>query len=81
MDETPDKRPIRFLAKYLKKHDFDNYLIEIANNFLNIKKWTGNGDLDRKLSNEFQKNPCITDAQGTWLVKFRTGQYMGNYRK
>ena len=37
MDETPDKGPIRFLANYLKKHDLDNYLIEIANNFPNIE--------------------------------------------
>ena len=81
MDETPDKGPIRFLANYLKKHDLDNYLIEIANNFPNIEKWTGNADIDRKLSNEFWTNPRITDAQKTCLIKFRTGQYMGNFRK
>ena len=40
MDETPDKGPIRFLAKYLQKHDLENYLTEIANNFPNIEKWT-----------------------------------------
>ena len=38
MDETLDKGPIRFLANYLKKHDLDNHLIEIANNFPNIEK-------------------------------------------
>ena len=36
MDKTLDKRPIRFLAKYLQKHDLDNHLTEIANNFPNI---------------------------------------------
>jgi hypothetical protein len=81
MDETPDKGPIRFLAKYLKKHDLDNYLTEIANNFPNIKKRTRNESIDRKLSNEFWTNPRITDAQKTCLIKFRMGQYMGNFRK
>ena len=81
MDETPDKGPIRFLANYLKKHDLNNYSTEIANNFPNIEKWTGNADTDRKLSNEFWTNPRITDAQKMCLIKFRTGQYMGNFRK
>ena len=81
MDETPDKGPIRFLANYLKKHDLDKDHNELANNLPNIEKWTGNADIDRKLSNEFWTNSRITDTQKTCLIKFRTGQYMGSFRK
>ena len=33
------------------------------------------------MSNDFWNNPEITDAQKTSILKFRTGQYMGNARK
>jgi ribonuclease HI len=81
MDETPDKGPIRFLAKYLKRHDLNNNLTEIAENFPNIEKWTGNRNIDNELSNNFWENPIIIDSQKTCLIKFWTGQYMGNARK
>ena len=53
----------------------------ISDNFPNIEKWTGNNNIDNKLSTNFWKNPIISDSQITCLIKFRTGQYMGNARK
>jgi hypothetical protein len=53
----------------------------MAENFPNICKWTMNNDIDNELSNNFWTNPVITDPQKTSLLKFRTGQYMGNARK
>ncbi len=40
-----------------------------------------NPDIDNDLSNNFWTNPAITDSQKTAILKFRTGQYMGNARK
>ena len=40
-----------------------------------------NLDIDNEISNNFWSNPTITDSQKTTLLKFRTGQYMGNARK
>ena len=81
MDQTPDKGPICFLEKHIIKHDKKHNLNILATNFPNIDKWIANEEIDDKLSNEFWKNPIITDAQKTCLLKFRTGQYMGHARK
>ena len=80
-EATPDKGPVRFLSKYLKKQDLNNDLDLISDNFPNIEKWTSNNDIDNELSTNFWKNPIITDSQITCLIKFRNGQYMGNARK
>ena len=53
----------------------------MAQKFPNIAKWAMNPDIDNELSNNFWSNPIITDPQKTAILKFRTGQYMGNARK
>jgi hypothetical protein len=40
-----------------------------------------NQDIDNELSNNFWSNPTIIDSQKTCILKFRTGQYMGNAKK
>jgi transposase-like protein len=49
--------------------------------FTYIDKWTSNDQINHKLSNQFWKNPRITNAQITQTLKFRYAQYMGNHRK
>jgi hypothetical protein len=53
----------------------------MTNQFPNISKWTTNPNIDNELSNNFWHNPMTTDTQKTNILKFRTGQYMGNARK
>ena len=53
MDETPNKGPIRFLEKYIIKHDRKYNLEVIAIEFSNIDKWIANEDIDNELSNEY----------------------------
>jgi hypothetical protein len=81
MMDTPDKGPVRFLEKQVKKFDRINILENLAGQTPNIYKWTGNEDIDKELSNEFWNNPNITDKQKSCLIKFRTGTYMGQARK
>ena len=81
MATTPDKGPIRFLDKYLKKLDLSNNLELIENHIPHVQKWISDKNIDSELSTNFWKNPTITDSQKTCLIKFRTGQYMGNARK
>ena len=81
MDETPDKSPIRFLEKYIIKHDRKYNLEIIATNFPNIYKWIINEDIDNEVSNEYWTNKQITNSQKICLLKLRHGQYMGNARK
>jgi len=80
-NKRPDKGPVRCLQTYLIKHDRENNLKILAEQFPNISKWTTNPDIDNDISNNFWSNPVITDSQKTSLLKFRTGQYMGNARK
>ena len=79
--KRPDKGPVRCLETYITKYDRENNLEIMAEQFPNINKWTMNPDIDNELSNDFWTNPAITDSQKTSLLKFRTGQYMGNARK
>ena len=79
--KRPDKGPVRCLETYIQKHDREKNLEIMARKFPNTSKWTMNQDIDNKLSNKFWSNPEITDPQKTALLKFRTGQYMGNARK
>ena len=81
MQETPDKGPIRHLGKYIIKHDKQHNLSILATQTHQLHKWLDNKDIDKTLSNEFWTNPAISDKQKTCLVKFRTGQYMGQARK
>ena len=67
--------------KRIQKHDREKNLIVMAQRFPSIDKWTRNPDIDNELSNKFWNNPTITYSQKTSLLKFRTGQYMGNARK
>jgi hypothetical protein len=72
MIDTPDKGPIRFLEKQIKKYDRTNNLETMATQTLNIWKWIGNENIDKELSNKFWNNPTITDKQKLCLIKFRT---------
>ena len=81
MIDVPDKGPVRFLEKQIKKYDRENNLATMATQTPNTCKWTENIDIDKQLSNEFWDNPSITDKQKSCLIKFCTGTYMGNARK
>ena len=81
MIDTPDKGPVRFLEKQIKKYDRINHLETMAIQTPNNYKWTCNEDIDKELSNEFWDNPTIIDKQKSCLIKFRTGTYMGQARK
>ena len=63
MIDTPDKGPVRYLEKQIKKYDRINNLENMASQTPNICKWTQNEDIDKELSNEFWNNPTITDKQ------------------
>ena len=73
MVATPDKGPIRFLEKYIIKHDQKHYLENIATSFPNLEKWVANDDIDNKLSNEFWTNTAVTNLQKTCLLKLTHG--------
>jgi hypothetical protein len=81
--KRPDKGPVRCLETYIQKHDLEKNLEIMAQKFPNISKWTMNTDIDNELSNKLWSNPAIRYrySQKTTLLKFRTGQYMGNARK
>jgi hypothetical protein len=81
MIDTPDKGPIQFLIKQIKKYDIINNLETMAIQTPHICKWTGNENIDKELSNEYWNNPTITYKQKSCLIKFRTGTYMGQARK
>lgn len=81
MEEVPDKGPIRSLEKHILRHDVETNLKTITETFPNIDKWVTNSTIDSRPSNAFWTNPSISDAQKTCILKFRTGQYMGNARK
>jgi hypothetical protein len=53
----------------------------MSEQFPNISKWTMNPDIDNTIFNNFWSNPAISYSQKTCILKFRTGQYMGNARK
>ena len=81
MEDVPDKGPVRFLEKQIKKYDRETNIAIMATQTPNTCKWTENVDIDKELSNEFWTNPSITDKHKSCLIKFRTGTYMGNARK
>ena len=81
MDETLDKGPIRFLEKYIIKHDRKYNQEIIAIEFPNIDKWIANEDINNELSNEYWTNKQITNSQKTCILKLQHGQYIGNARK
>jgi ribonuclease HI len=80
-NKRPDKGPVRCLQTYITKHDRETNLKIMAEQFPNISKWTMNPNIDNDVSNKFWDTPTITDSQKTSILKFRTGQYMGNARK
>ena len=61
-NKRPDKGPVRCLETYITKHNRDNNLKILSEQFLNINKWTMNPDIDNELSNNFWANPAITDS-------------------
>ena len=79
--KCPDKGHVRCLQTYLTKYDQEKNIAIMTNQFPNINKWTPNPNIYNELSNNFWHNPMITDTQKTNILKFRTGQYMGNARK
>jgi hypothetical protein len=79
--KRPDKGPVRCLETYITKHDRDNNLKTMAEQFPNISKWKMNPDIDNETSNNLWFNPAITNPQKTCILKFRTGQYISNARK
>ena len=81
MQATPDKGPIRHLRQYILKYDKQRNLTIMASQTHQLHKWLANVDIDKTSSNDFWNNPVITDKQKTYLVKFRTGQYMGQAHK
>jgi ribonuclease HI len=81
LNKRPDKGPVRCLQTYITKHDRETNLKIMAEQFSNISKWTMNPDIDNDISNKFWSTPTITNSQKTSILKFRTGQYMGNARK
>ena len=81
MAKIPYKGPIRHLQRYIIKYTHEYHLEQASTNFSNIKKWTKDPNIDNQLSNNFSKNPKISEAQIKQLLKFRTRQYMGNPRK
>jgi hypothetical protein len=81
MIDTPDKGPVRFLEKQIKKYDRTNNLETMATQTPNVSKWLGNEDIDKEFSNEFWNNPAFTDKQKSCLIKFCIGTYMGQARK
>jgi ribonuclease HI len=76
----PSKDPIRNFQKFLKDSELEQQK-ELATKFTYIDKWVNNKEMDLEDSNDFWDNKLITDSQITQLLKFRTGQYMGNARK
>ena len=57
MATTPDKGPICFLDKYLKKLDLQNNLELIENQIPTVKKWSSDANIDSELSTNFWKTP------------------------
>ena len=78
---TPYKGPIKHFQRYLIKYDYEYHLLSKAEVFPSINKLTHNENIHNKLSNNFWNNPHISEAQIKQLLKFQTGQYMGNARK
>ena len=58
------------------------FLLEyLEEKFPNINKWTCDPNIDKVLSNRFWTNPQRSKSQITQVLKFCTGQYMGNICK
>ena len=72
MTDVPDKGPVIFLEKQIKKYDRETNIAIMATQTPNTCKWTENVDIDKELSTEFWANPSITDKQKSCLIKFRT---------
>jgi hypothetical protein len=72
MEDVPDKSPVRFLEKQIKKYDRETNLAIMATQIPNTCKWTENVDIDKQLSNKFWANFAITDKQKSYLIKFCT---------
>jgi hypothetical protein len=53
LEEVPDKGPVRFLEKQIKKYDRETNIAVMAAQTPNTCKWTENIDIDKELSNEF----------------------------
>ena len=68
MDEALDKGSIRFLEKYIIKHDRKYNLEVIATKFPNIDKWIADVNIDNELSNEYWTNKHITNSQKACLL-------------
>ena len=77
MDETPNKGLIRFLEKYIIKHDIKYNLEIIAIEFPIIDKWIANNDIDNELSNEYWTNKYIRDSQINMPSKTQTQSILG----
>jgi hypothetical protein len=77
MTQTPYKGPIRNLQEYIDKCDRKYNLQTLANSFPNIRKWTIDKNIDKKISINFWDHPEVTDSQLTCLYN----QYLGNARK
>jgi hypothetical protein len=67
MVDVPDKGPVRFLEKQIKKYDRETNISIMATQTPNSYKWTENIDIDKELSNDFWANPLITDKQKSCL--------------
>ena len=59
MTDVPDKGPVRFLEKQIKKYDRETNIEIMATQTPNTCKWTEIVDIDK----EFWANPSITDKQ------------------
>ena len=81
MVRTLYKGSIRHLQRYFIKHTNETYLKDTAIFFPNIDKWTSDENIDQITSNNLWTNQDISEAQIKQLIKFCTGQYMGNAQK
>ena len=79
--KRPDKGPVRCLETYITKFDRENNLEILAEQFSNINKWTTNPSSIIQSPITSGPIPSITNSQKTNLLKFRTGQYMGQCQK
>ena len=81
VETTLDKRPIRFLEKYVTKHDNSINLELFPILYPNTEKWIANEKIDNESSNKLWTSKNISNSQKACLLKLKHGQYMGNARK
>ena len=70
MIDTPDKGPVRFLEKQIKKYDRINNLESMAVQTPNIYKWIGNADIDKELSMNSGTTPLLRTNKNHVLSNF-----------